>query len=224
MEYTLIRSNRKTIAIQITKDAKIEVRAPHQVSVAFVEKFLKEKENWIHKKIELMNTIVRERAAFKKQMGDTLLLKGQEVRIIKKEGQQIGFDGTCFFMPPKIDFEDAKPILIKVYQFLAKDYIKKRVSYFSNRMNVYPKAVKINSAKTRWGSCSGKDSINFSWLLIMVATDEIDYVVVHELCHIKEHNHSKKFWGEVEKVLPDYKEREERLKEIQKKIAIQSWV
>ena len=83
--------------------------------------------------------------------------------------------------------------------------------------------VPINSAKTRWGSCSGKNSINFSWRLIMADDYMIDYVVVHELMHIKVHNHSDRFWMHVAAVMPDYKERRLQLKEFQKRVANEDW-
>lgn len=89
----------------------------------------------------------------------------------------------------------------------AKDILPRRVEYFSRIMDVQPTAVKINSAKKRYGSCSGKNSINFSLYLMDKDERFIDYVVVHELAHIKHHNHSKEFYAFIEKFLPDYKER-----------------
>ena len=90
-------------------------------------------------------------------------------------------------------------------------------------MSVTPSAVRINGAKTRWGSCSGKKSINFSWRLIMASDDVIDYVVVHELAHLLELNHSARFWAVVEKILPDCRERRKQLRELQKRLATEDW-
>ncbi|MCL2068918.1 MAG: M48 family metallopeptidase, partial [Oscillospiraceae bacterium] len=87
------------------------------------------------------------------------------------------------------------PQLKAEYIAKAKAYIPARVTHFSKLMNVTPIAVKINGAKTRWGSCSGKKSLNFSWRLIMADDDVIDYVVVHELAHITQMNHSVRFWA-----------------------------
>jgi len=89
----------------------------------------------------------------------------------------------------------------------AKILIPNRVKYFSEIMGVYPTSVKIGNAKSYWGCCSRKNGVIFSWRLMQASDEIIDYVVVHELAHIKEHNHSKKFWKEVEKVLGDYKAR-----------------
>ena len=95
---------------------------------------------------------------------------------------------------------------------LAKAYIPQRVKYFSGVMGLEPTAVKINSAKTRFGSCSGKNSLNFSLYLMLYDEAAIDYVVVHELAHILEKNHSDRFYKIVEKYLPDYKLRRKMLK------------
>ena len=92
--------------------------------------------------------------------------------------------------------------------------IPERVAFYAKLMGVTPAAVKINGAKTRWGSCSGKNSLNFSWRLMLCEPDAVDYVVVHELAHIREHNHSPRFWAVVAEVLPDYKARRKMLREL----------
>ena len=96
----------------------------------------------------------------------------------------------------------------------AEKTIPERVSFYANVMGVTPTSVKISGAKKRWGSCSNKGDLNFSWRLMLTDIDIIDYLVVHELAHIREYNHSKKFWAVVENVLPDYKERQQKLKEM----------
>lgn len=94
----------------------------------------------------------------------------------------------------------------------AKEIIPQRVEYYSSIMGLKPTAVKINTAKTHFGSCSGKNSLNFSALLMKYPNEAIDYVVVHELAHIKHHNHRKNFYSLVEKYMPDYKNRVKMLK------------
>lgn len=95
---------------------------------------------------------------------------------------------------------------------LAKQVIPERVEYYSRLMNLYPTDVKITSAKKRFGSCNGKNSLCFSYFLMKYPTEAVDYVVVHELAHIKHHNHGKDFYKLIKKYLPDYKERERLLK------------
>lgn len=96
---------------------------------------------------------------------------------------------------------------IKILREKAKAVLPEKVKYYSSIMDVYPKSIKINSAKKRYGSCSGENNINFSLFLMDKDERFIDYVVVHELAHIKHHNHSKAFYSFVESFMPDYKER-----------------
>lgn len=161
-EYSIKRSSRKTIAIQVDKNCSITVRAPYSVSDKEIERFLAEKKSWLEKAILSQ----RERAKKEKYYSE------EQISAMRQK---------------------------------AKEIIPQKVSYYSKIMGVAPTAVKINSAKTRYGSCSGKNSLNFSLYLMDKDERFIDYVVVHELAHIKHHNHSKAFYSFVEKYMPDYK-------------------
>ena len=102
-----------------------------------------------------------------------------------------------------------------LYKAQAKEYLQLKCQFFAQRMGIRHGAVKVNGAKTRWGSCNRKGDINFTYRLLFVPEDLIDYVVVHELAHIKEMNHSASFWAVVEETMPDYKSRRKRLREFQ---------
>ena len=95
----------------------------------------------------------------------------------------------------------------------AGEMIRERVEYYAPKMGVTYNRIFIKEQKTRWGSCSSSGNLNFNWKLILIEEELLDYVVVHELAHRKQMNHSQQFWQEVEKILPDYKERRRRLKE-----------
>lgn len=112
------------------------------------------------------------------------------------------------YSPPKT-YTQAQ---IKELRAAAKAYIPGRVAYFAPLMGVCPATVKITSARTRYGSCSGKNGLCFSLFLMEKSNRAIDYVVVHELAHIRQHNHSPAFYKEIEKILPDYRERIKELK------------
>lgn len=96
---------------------------------------------------------------------------------------------------------------------LAKAELPRRTAYFAKMMGVCPKSVKITSAKKRFGSCSGQNGICYSWRLMLYPKEAVDYVVVHELAHIRQKNHSPAFYREIEKILPDYKARAKLLKD-----------
>lgn len=169
-EYTLVRSKRKSLAIEVNRRLEVIVRAPFLLPKFTIEAFVKSREEWIEKAIEKM----REKA-----QNAPAELSSEKIKELKK---------------------------------LAKEVLPERVKHFSEQMNLFPTALKITSAKTRFGSCSGKNSICFSYRLMLYPLEAIDYVVVHELAHIRHKNHGKKFYDLIEKYLPDYKERQKLLK------------
>jgi len=96
--------------------------------------------------------------------GDTVTYRGKSVTIAAKEGDRVGFDGENFYMPPNLSAEQVKAACVQIYKMVAKKDLTEKVLNFAKQMSVMPISVKINSAKTRWGSCSGRKSINFSFL------------------------------------------------------------
>lgn len=186
MNVKIIRSNRKTLAIQINPDLSVTVRAPIYASQREIGRILKEKEGWIQKHIEK----IREQEAKRKEMYGE---KGEYGKSAERE---------------YLSNEEIHKLAEK-----ALEYIPKRVSYFAKQIGVTYGKITIRNQKTRWGSCSSKGNLNFNCLLMLTPPEVIDYVVVHELCHRREMNHSGAFWAEVEKVLPDYKEQVKWLKE-----------
>ena len=170
MNVKIIRSNRKTLAIQINPDLAVTVRAPMYAPQSDIERMLIEKESWRQKQIE------------------------------ETQGESVESE--------YLTNEEIKKLADKALQ-----HIPKRVSYYAKQIGVTYGRITIRNQKTRWGSCSSKGNLNFNCLLMLTLPEVIDYVVVHELCHRKEMNHSGAFWAEVEKVLPDYKEQVKWLKE-----------
>ena len=220
--YTLIRSNRKTVAIYI-RDSGVEVRAPLKMPKSDIDRFVASKEKWIAEKLAMSNERRAQRESFALTYGDRISYRGKQYPIAAKEGGRVGFDGERFHMPPGLPPEEIKAACVQVYRLLAKRDLTEKVQAFARRMGVTPGNMKINGAKTRWGSCSAQKSLNFSWRLIMADDGVADYVVVHELAHIIEMNHSARFWAVVESVLPDYRERKARLKALQQKLSGEDW-
>ncbi len=220
IKYTLIKSKRKTISITVDINGNIVVKAPLKASKNEVDYFLREKQDWIAKHVVIQRENAERREKFLKAHIKTLTYLGKEYPVDYNE--PYGFD-TKHFTFPDYTFEQLRPSIIGFYKKAAKKHISERVEYYSSIIGVTPTAVKINSAKTRWGSCSGKGSLNFSWKLILADESVLDYVVVHELCHMKQMNHGPKFWAEVEKVFPDYLKRRNDLKAVQQKITLECW-
>lgn len=204
------KTRRKTIALVINSDGELIVRAPFYASEADIERFVKEKQKWIEQKTAEMLQKKKERPRLVLQEGETIPYLGRECMIFRGITKKICFDGKAFLLP---ETEDAKKKLITWYKKRAAIILQERVQTIAAKMQLIPQGVKITSAKTRWGSCSYKNHINFSWRLIMCPPEVVDYVVVHELCHIVHKDHSKDFWESVGKVDVFYKEHEKWLKE-----------
>ncbi|MCL2808250.1 MAG: M48 family metallopeptidase [Coriobacteriia bacterium] len=223
-QYTLARSNRKTLGLYI-KNGKLEVRAPLFVPKEKIDAFVRSKEKWIAGKLPKSYQDAQQRANFSLNYGDTVLYLGKEHPIVARLGDYIGFDDDLgqFFMPPHLSPEHIKAAVVQIYRILAKHDLTNKVTYYAKHLNVVPMAVKINGAKTRWGSCSSKMNLNFSWRLIMADEATVDYVVVHELAHLIEMGHNERFWAIVASVLPDYKERQKQLKELMYHLRAENW-
>lgn len=221
--YTLRRSQRKTIAICITKEAKVEVRAPIGLCNADIEAFLQGKIPWIEKHLALMEERCAKQAPFSLTYGDTVLYLGKPHAIQGQPGNRVGFDGTFLIMPYDWTCDEIQCALEVLYKKLAKEELTQRVARYAEKMGVVPTTIKVNSAKTRWGSCSSSGALNFSWRLILAEESTVDYVVVHELAHMKQMNHSPQFWAEVAKAMPDYQTQREKLNSLQEYLASHGW-
>jgi len=126
-------------------------------------------------------------------------------------------------MPPGLTPEQIRKTCVQTYRKLARTDLTQKTLALAKDMGVMPSAIKINSARTRWGSCSKNKNINYSWRLIMADDYVIDYIIVHELAHLTEMNHSTRFWEIVERFMPDYQARKLRLKEFDKKLQGEDW-
>jgi predicted metal-dependent hydrolase len=222
IDYILKRSNRKTAAIYI-RDGGVEVRAPLRMPKRDIDKFIMSKEKWITDKLAKSNEQAARRENFILDYGSHVIYRGKRYPIQARKSNRAGFDGECFYLPQNLTAEQIKDSCVQIYRKLAKQYLTERTLAFAKEMSVVPAAVKITSARTRWGRCAAKKNINYSWRLIMACDEIIDYVVVHEVAHLIEMNHSKKFWAVVENILPDYPERKAGLKKLQQRLGGEDW-
>ncbi|MCL2766469.1 MAG: M48 family metallopeptidase [Peptococcaceae bacterium] len=221
-KYTLIRSKRKTVALYI-RDGYLEVRAPQRMRLRTIEGYIATHEDWIRGNLAESRIMLDMRENFSLNYGDTITLRGAEYMITARNGKEAGFDGRTVYLPPGLSSEQIKSVCKQVYRRLAKACFVSKVERFGRLMGVVPLAVKVSSAKARWGSCTRKGNINFTWRLMMAEDEVIDYVVVHELAHLTELNHSERFWTIVEQVLPDYHIRRNKLRDLQNKLNRENW-
>ncbi len=137
-------------------------------------------------------------------------------------GSRAYFDGAVFTVPQG-PFAQIRPHIIAEYQRLAKAVIEERVRHYSSLTGWKAESVRIGSAKTRWGSCSGKNKLNFTWKLIFADINTIDYVVLHELAHTQEHNHGPRFWNLIAQYMPGYQKSRQHLLAVQEKLSAENW-
>lgn len=217
LSYQLIRSRkrRKTISLHIKEDGKIVIYAPNRAPKWEIERFIEEKRSWISEKLSEQERSIKEaEKAF--LPGEKFLYLGEwyplEVQDNSHKGHPLTLSfGQFILYTDRI--EKARELFIQWYKKEAKGKLAGRVDYYSRRLQLFPEGVKITSAQYRWGSCSRDNRLSLSWRIIMAPLSIIDYIVIHELVHIKEKNHSGRFWNCLESILPDYRKHRLWLKE-----------
>jgi predicted metal-dependent hydrolase len=201
----LIRSKRKTIAIIIELDSSLTIRAPFRVPEKLINEYVNEKRNWIIKKQENAKERQKHFIQMKFEAGESILFLGKLYKI--EFNDSIPFplilDSKLYVL--KENKNIAEKLILSWYRQKAEKIISERVKYYSRVLNIQYKTVSITSARKRWGSCSRTRKLNFSFRLIMTPLEVLNYVVIHELAHIIEHNHSQNFWNLVKQYCPDYK-------------------
>ena len=170
IEYRLVRTKRRTLGLEVTRELEVVVRAPLRLPQREIDRFVEQHRDWIQKKL-----------AVQQRRRESLL------------------------------YEMVSPEREQELRRQAKAYLPVRVAHYAALMGVTPTGIKVTGAKTRFGSCSGKNSLCFSWRVMLYPSQAIDYVVVHELAHIRHHNHSREFWDFVEQTMPNYRERQSLL-------------
>ena len=171
----IIRSSRKTLAIEIRPDMRVIVRAPYQASGSYIEQFIADRTDWI---VEHLRKLEQKN----RQCNDALPVK-------------------------KLSNDELKKLADK-----ACSYIPGRVAHFAPLVGVTYGRITIRNQRTRWGSCSSKGNLNFNCLLMLTPPEVIDYVVVHELCHLREANHGPRFHALLDAYLPHWRDVERKLR------------
>ncbi len=209
----IIRTKRKTISIEITQDARLLVRAPRFMPHFMINKFLKKKESWILKKRSLAQSR-KKRPQIQFKTGSQFYYLGEKYSLdFNSDTRKVDAVSRKIMMPELPTTEKVQEKLRSWYRKQAREIFTRRSEIYQNQYNFKFKKIRITSAKKRWGSCSTKGNLNFSWRLVMTPLDLIDYVIVHEMVHTEQMNHSKEFWSRVEEILPDYKARQKSIKE-----------
>lgn len=213
-------ARRKTLAITVHPDNRVIVSAPANCSRKDILRFVEGRSNWVRKVIQANLQRVMQNQVRKFETGEKLFYLGSQY-LLRVEGgapsQVILEDGhICVRLP----VEDLSPEpswvrkhLLDWYMACALAKIEERLPVYANKIGVTPRFVTVKSMKSRWGSCSILGRISLAWNIIMAPEPVLDYLLVHELCHLLHHNHSPEYWKLVSSVFPDHKERRRWLRE-----------
>jgi predicted metal-dependent hydrolase len=209
----IIRSDRRTLALQIAPDASLIVRAPKRVSEETIITFVQKKIKWIVHHQKLAREAYRPKVKREFVDGEKFLYLGDwhTLFVIRDVAQPLVFNEKKFLLSESF-LSDAKQLFEQWYRKQAYEVIKDRVRLYAETAGLSFKRISITGARKRWGSCGPKGTLNFSWRLIMSPLEVIDYVVVHELVHLEDRNHSRKFREKVRLLFPNYQQAENWLK------------
>lgn len=208
IEFEIIYRKRKTVSIGILPPGKITVKAPTGFPEKDIVKLMHQKSSWIIEKME----ICRQKAPIDREFkeGELFLFLGREynLHIVNGRNQkplvQIR-DNRIIVQTQVIEAAVIRQELYDWYREQAGQRITARVEHYKHIIKQQPAKIVVKNQKTRWGSCSSRGNLNFNWRLVMTPAPVLDYIVVHELCHLVFLNHSRQFWNLVESIIPDYK-------------------
>ncbi len=206
----IIRSKRKTIALVVQPGGRLVVRAPQRASLKQIHAIVERHAAWVEARMKEMESLSAPRTFAE---GSSLPYLGQDypLRLAPGPGSGLRFDGASFTLADGATSQ-AAALFEQWYRRQARKVFTERACYFAAKYGFVYEKLRLSSARTRWGSCSSKGTLSFTWRLVLAPPDVVDYVVVHELAHLRVKNHSPDFWRVVESILPDYKSRRKWLK------------
>lgn len=228
ISYQIVQTNRKTVAIMIDKEANVIIRAPLYMREKQIKRIVLENREQIYKAYQKANIKADVEAIISMKDLSVIPFYGKEFQVyLQSTGsrERILDDGKCIEIFVHSDEEGinerARNLLETWYRKKGKDVFVKTSQMYAEMMGTSFEKIAIKDQKTRWGSCSNHKNLNFNWRLLMMPKEVLDYVVIHELAHTIEMNHSKQFWAHVEKLMPNYKIYRKFLKEESRKYRIE---
>ncbi len=222
--YTLKRSNRKSLGLTVNRDGAVIVRAPHNLSDEEIREFVSEKRVWIQQKLSQKASVNREKPKREFVNGQGFLYLGKSYRlryiqgaedpkahkVAKSSGLQLR---NGYFELDEKQRNNARDHFVAWYKRKTEEKLKDRCPRYANRVGVTVEKFRISDLGNRWASYSKNGTISFNWRSVMVPIWVFDYILVHEMAHMIGQPHSKKFWRIVSRVMPDYGEHIRRLRE-----------
>jgi hypothetical protein len=209
----IIRTKRRTLAIIVEEDGRIVVRAPLRLKQEAIDEFVRAKESWI---LRAREQALRRASRFLPKSylsGEEFLYLGKPYRLLIEDHQRQPLLLNGGFRLSRAAVPRAEAVFERWYRRQALRVLSERVEAYAARHGFAFSRIRITSARKRWGSCGHKGNLSFAWRLVMAPEPIIDYVVVHELAHLRHRGHSRRFWSKVASILPDFRQRENWLEE-----------
>ena len=211
INYSLIKSSRKSIGIIVNSDGSVVVRAPQRATKKEIDDVINKRIDWILKHQKKFEQLGPAYSKWEFVDGEKHLLLGNEyvLRVNTGAFNTVRLNGK--FIDVVCNNESmVKPLMVKWYTLKANemmpDIIMPVVNQFKSKYHRSPAKISLKNMKSRWGSCSSKGNLNFNCLLVLLPDEIIDSIVVHELCHLKQMNHSTRFYAEIDRAFPNYKQ------------------
>jgi predicted metal-dependent hydrolase len=215
VEYELITSDRKkTIELVIDFNKGFTVKAPKEMTKKEIIKNLNRKEKWIINNLDRMSDILKNDTTKEFVSGEKFLLRGRRyaLKVLKSKKQlpSLEFKKSKFLAVVPSQFTEdqygslLRPLFIQFYKQKAEQIINERIKKYLEYFKTEPKNIIVTELKNKWGSCSKNNQLRYNWRIVLANTSVIDYILIHELCHMVQKNHSDKYWKEVKRILPNY--------------------
>jgi predicted metal-dependent hydrolase len=218
ISYEVVRSRRSTADIVVERTGKIVVRAPATLPDECIEDIVEAKRYWIYKTLAEWRDLNATRALREYRNGEGFLYLGRAYRLllVAKQKEPVTLRDGRFCLSRSLvesgDSAAAQSAFRDYYIRLGKQRLAQRVKYYAPKVGVNPLNLDVRDLGYRWAACSSKGRLAFHWKCMMAPPKIIDYIIVHELCHMHKGDHTDAFWNEVDKVMPDYEERKEWLR------------
>lgn len=200
----IIRSSRRSLSLSINRAGELIVHAPRRLEMKYINDFIKEKESWISKKQKEVLNITHSNEDLMTYKSIQYLGDKYQVCMVKGVRSPSISEGQIYIPYTDEDIEKLRT-LVKWISKETNSIVQNRVEYFADILQLDYNTISLTRARTKWGSCDKNGNLKFNWRLAMLTPKEIDYIIIHELCHLIEFNHSKKFYSLIAVLLPDYK-------------------
>lgn len=213
LEFEVRRSSRrKTLGLTVDRAGELVVHSPITASEAELHNWVKQKLLWVHRKLLRKEEYSQGINRLEVVSGESIAYLGQNYRlkIVKKQSVPLRFDGQWFSLRERDRLEAPKHFQIW-YQDTGTEWLNERVRVWEPKAGIVASKITVGDLGFRWGSCGKNGVLFFNWRLLQLPVRLVDYVITHELVHLREHNHTPEFWRILGRVIPDWKERKEEL-------------